>query len=61
MSRRMLALLGTAALLAGCTPAATRQAPAPSGDDTSKPAPARDCSRQFDENDAGFQTCTETP
>ena len=61
MSRRMLVLLGIAALLAGCTPAAAQQAPAPPRDDTSKPAPARDCSRQFDENDAGFHTCTETP
>jgi hypothetical protein len=59
MSRRTLLVLGAAAVLAGCTPTAARQVPAPPGESTPEPAPARDCSRQFDENDAGFQTCLE--
>jgi Prokaryotic membrane lipoprotein lipid attachment site len=59
MSRRTLVALTAVAVLAGCTPTtATRQGPA-SPRDAGESAPARDCSRQFDENDAGFQTCVE--
>jgi hypothetical protein len=51
-------VLTLAAVLAGCAPpATTRQAPPSPGDQAAEPAPARDCSRQFDENEAGFQTC----
>jgi hypothetical protein len=56
---RRLLILAVAAVLAGCAPATTRQVPAPTGGETTEPAPARDCSRQFDENDAGFQTCLD--
>jgi hypothetical protein len=59
--RTLVALTAAAAVLAGCTPTTTRQVPASPGNDTTEPAPARDCSRQFDENDAGFQTCLEGP
>jgi hypothetical protein len=59
MSRRTLLVLGAAAVLAGCTPTAARQVPPPPGDAIRKPAPPRECSRQFDENEAGFQTCLD--
>jgi Prokaryotic membrane lipoprotein lipid attachment site len=59
MSRRTLLILGAAAVLAGCTPTAARQVPPPTGDGTRKLAPPRECSRQFDENEAGFQTCLD--
>jgi hypothetical protein len=59
MSRRTLLVLGAAAVLAGCTPTAARQVPAPPADGTREPAPPRECSRQFDENEAGFQTCLD--
>ena len=60
MRRRTLVALTAVAALAGCAPpTATRQAPA-SPRDAAEPAPARDCSRQFDENDAGFQTCLDS-
>jgi outer membrane biogenesis lipoprotein LolB len=59
MSRRTLVLLIVAALLTGCAPTAARQVPASPGDATVEPSPDRDCSRQFDENDAGFQTCLD--
>lgn len=56
--RRTLVVLVAAAMLGGCAPpTATRQVPAPPGNTAAEPTPARDCSRQFDENDAGFQTC----
>jgi hypothetical protein len=61
MTRRTLVVLGAAAVLAGCTPTAARQVPASPGDDNRERAPARDCSRQFDENEAGFQTCLDGP
>jgi hypothetical protein len=52
--RALLAL--AAAVLAGCAPTGWSPVPpAPPAETT----PTRDCSRQFDENDAGFQTCRE--
>jgi hypothetical protein len=60
MSRRTLVVLTAVAVLVGCAPpTATHQVPASPGDDAADPGPARDCSRQFDDNDAGFQTCLE--
>jgi hypothetical protein len=55
-----LVTLVTAIALAGCSTAAVR-VPAVPGEGAAEPVRPPDCSRRFDENEAGFQTCEENP
>ncbi len=60
MSTPKLLALAAAVALVGCTPPTTsRQAPTSPDERAAEPARPRDCSRQFDDNDAGFQTCKD--
>jgi hypothetical protein len=58
--RKRALLVVIAAGLTGCAPLAPRPATDRSrGVKPSQPAREPDCSRRFDDNDAGFQTCQE--
>jgi hypothetical protein len=60
MTRTRLLALTAAVALAGCAPPTTsRQAPTSPDERTADPPRTYDCSRQFDDNDAGFQTCQD--